>query len=135
MGSYRSVDNVDGKNSRQYPGEKTEPDITFSRTHSTAFRLCVSSLPADVFERRPRGGSDEDAQMSERDVEKSVSKERFIETLRRVADSLEKGESFRIQIQNERITVPVNCELSFEHERDEETEEIELQFRWPTKGS
>ncbi len=73
--------------------------------------------------------------MSERDVEKSVSKERFIETLRRVADSLEKGESFRIQIQNERITVPVNCELSFEHERDEETEEIELQFRWPTKGS
>lgn len=73
--------------------------------------------------------------MSERDVEKSVSKERFIETLRRVADSLEKGESFRIQIQNERITVPVNCELSFEHERDEEEQEIELQFRWPTKGS
>lgn len=69
--------------------------------------------------------------MSERDVEKNTSKEHFVETLRRVADSLEKGESFRIQVLGERITVPAGCELSIEHERDDETQEIELQFRWP----
>ena len=68
--------------------------------------------------------------MSERDVEKNVPKERFIETLRRVADALEKGESFRIQIANERIKVPADCQLLVEHERDDEVEEIELQFRW-----
>lgn len=71
--------------------------------------------------------------MSERDVEKNVPKERFVETLRRIADALEKGESFRIQVANERITVPTNCELLVEHERDDEVDEIELQFRWPVK--
>lgn len=71
--------------------------------------------------------------MSERDVEKNVPKERFVETLRRVADALEKGESFRIQVANQRITVPANCELLVEHERDDEVDEIELQFRWPVK--
>lgn len=71
--------------------------------------------------------------MSERDVEKNVPKERFVETLRRIADALEKGESFRIQVANERITVPANCELLVEHERDDEVDEIELQFRWPVK--
>lgn len=68
--------------------------------------------------------------MSERDVEKNVPKERFIETLRRIADALEKGEPFRIQIANERITIPPDCELLVEHERDDKIEEVELQFRW-----
>ncbi len=68
--------------------------------------------------------------MSERDVEKNVPKERFVETLRRIADALEKGESFRIQIANERITIPADCELLVEHERDDQIEEVELQFRW-----
>lgn len=72
--------------------------------------------------------------MSERDVEKNVPKERFVETLRRVADALEKGETFRIQVSGERITVPANCELLVEHERDDEMEEVELQFRWKLKG-
>lgn len=68
--------------------------------------------------------------MSERDVEKQLPKDRFIETLRRIADALEKGEPFRIQVLGERVTVPVDCQLSIEHERDEEEQEIELQFRW-----
>lgn len=76
----------------------------------------------------------EACRMSERDVEKNVSKERFIETLRRVADELEKGGSFRIQIAGERITVPADCELSFEHEREDGDEEVELQFKWKAKG-
>ena len=72
--------------------------------------------------------------MSERDVEKNVPKDRFVETLRRIADALEKGESFRIQVADERITVPADCELLVEHERDDEIDEIELQFRWPVKS-
>lgn len=71
--------------------------------------------------------------MSERDVEKNVPKERFIETLRRVADALEKGESFRIQVAGERITIPADCELLVEHERGDGEEEVELQFRWKAK--
>lgn len=72
--------------------------------------------------------------MSERDVEKNVPKDRFVETLRRIADALEKGEPFRIQVAGERITVPADCELLVEHERDDEIDEIELQFRWPVKS-
>lgn len=77
----------------------------------------------------------EPTSVTERDVEKGVSKERFIETLRRLADELEKGGSFRIQIAGERITIPADCELSFEHEREDGEEEVELQFKWKTKGS
>ena len=72
--------------------------------------------------------------MSGRDVEKNVPKDRFVETLRRIADALEKGESFRIQVADERSTVPADCELLVEHERDDEIDEIELQFRWPVKS-
>lgn len=68
--------------------------------------------------------------MAERDVEKNVPKDRFIETLRRLADALEKGEAFRIQVANERLTIPKDAELSVEHEREGDTQEVELQFRW-----
>ena len=71
--------------------------------------------------------------MSERDVEKNVPKERYIETLRRVADALEKGEGFRIQVAGERISIPADCELLVEHEREDGVEEVELQFRWKAK--
>lgn len=72
--------------------------------------------------------------MKERDVEKAVPRERFVETLRRAADAIEKGESFRIQVAGERFTVPYDAELSVEHEREEDGDqwvtEVELQFRW-----
>jgi amphi-Trp domain-containing protein len=68
--------------------------------------------------------------MSERDIEKDVPKQRFIETLRRIADALEKGESFRIQVGGERLTIPADAHLSVEHEREDDEQEVELQFRW-----
>lgn len=73
--------------------------------------------------------------MSEdRDVERVVDKETFIQTLRRAADALEKGEGFRIQVQGERFTIPAGAIFSIEHEREEEdgkvSEEVELQFKW-----
>lgn len=77
--------------------------------------------------------------MDERDVEKTVPKERFVETLRRAADAIEKGEAFRIQVAGERFTVPADAELLVEHEREEDGDsvvsEVELQFRWKTPKS
>ena len=68
--------------------------------------------------------------MSERDVESIASVSEFVAKLRRLADALESGRSFRIQVAGERFTVPAGAELSVEHERSDGTEEIELQLRW-----
>jgi len=66
----------------------------------------------------------------ERDIEKVYSTPEFVAKLRRLADSLEKGEKFEIQIAGERVYVPVRAEFSVEHERDESEEEIEFQIKW-----
>lgn len=50
--------------------------------------------------------------------------------LRRLADALETGKPFRIQIAGERIHVPARAQFSVAHERDDESEEIELQLTW-----
>ena len=50
--------------------------------------------------------------------------------LRRLADALEGGKPFRIQIAGERIRVPARAQFSVEHERDEDEEEIEFQLKW-----
>lgn len=67
---------------------------------------------------------------SERDIEKSYPLPEFIEKLRRLADALEKGERFEIQIANERIYVPARAVYTIEHERGEDGEEIEFQIKW-----
>lgn len=68
--------------------------------------------------------------MSERDVERNCSTESFVETLRRLADALERGEAFRIQVQGQRFAVPRDAALSIEHEVEGDEEELELQLRW-----
>jgi amphi-Trp domain-containing protein len=70
------------------------------------------------------------SEKSERDIEKVYSIEDYVAKLRRLADALEAGEKFEIQIAGERIYVPVRAEFSIEHERGEEEEEIEFQIRW-----
>jgi amphi-Trp domain-containing protein len=64
---------------------------------------------------------------AERDIEKSYSTAEFVEKLRRLADALEKGERFDIQIAGERIFVPARAVCTIEHERGEE---IEFQIKW-----
>ena len=66
-----------------------------------------------------------------RDIEKVYSKEEFVSKLRRLADAIENGERFAIQIAGERIFVPVNAIFNIEHERSAEEEEIEFQIKWP----
>ena len=68
--------------------------------------------------------------MTERDVEKNVATSQFVETLRRLADALEAGESFRIQIQNQRFTIPADAELVIEHEVEDGAEEVSLELQW-----
>ena len=66
----------------------------------------------------------------ERDVEKIYSAEEAAAKLRRLADALEQGTAFRIQVAGERIRVPARAEFSVEHERGEDEEEVELQLKW-----
>ncbi len=66
----------------------------------------------------------------ERDIEKVYSTSEFVAKLRRLADALESGDKFEIQIAGERIYVPVRAEFSIEHERGDDEEEIEFQLKW-----
>jgi amphi-Trp domain-containing protein len=67
----------------------------------------------------------------ERDIEKDYPLAEFVEKLRRLADSLEAGKRFQIQIAGERVSVPVRATFNIEHERGEDEEEIEFQITWP----
>ncbi|WAS89864.1 amphi-Trp domain-containing protein [Nannocystis punicea] len=68
--------------------------------------------------------------MPDRDVERNCSPESFVETLRRLADAIERGETFRIQVAGARFGVPRDAALSIEHEVSGDEEELELQLRW-----
>ena len=65
-----------------------------------------------------------------RDIEKNVPTAQFVETLRRLADALESGEPFRIQVQNQRFTVPADAEIIIEHEVEGDEEELSLEMQW-----
>ncbi len=66
----------------------------------------------------------------ERDIEKGYPKAEFVAKLRRLADAIEKGDRFAIQIEGERIYVPVRAQFTIEHERSDDEEEIEFQIKW-----
>ena len=68
--------------------------------------------------------------MADRDIEKDVPKSQFVDTLRRLADSIEAGESFRVQVQNARFTIPADASIVIEHERDGDSEEFALELQW-----
>lgn len=71
----------------------------------------------------------------DRDLEKSYSNKEFVEKLRRLADCIETGEQFEIQIAGERLYVPVRATYNIEHERSEGEEEIEFQIKWSHQES
>ncbi len=66
----------------------------------------------------------------DRDVEKEYTVTQTVAKLRRLADCLEEGKPFQIQIAGERIYVPANTKFNIEHEREGNSEEIEFQFKW-----
>jgi len=65
----------------------------------------------------------------DRDIQKGYSVSQFVAKLRRLANALEKGERFTIQVAGERVYAPVRAEFNVEHEREGEEEEIEFQLK------
>jgi amphi-Trp domain-containing protein len=66
----------------------------------------------------------------EKEVEKSYSNKEVVAKLRRLADALEGGKTFEIQIAGERIYVPPYAAVEFEYGRDGEDEEVEIELKW-----
>ena len=84
----------------------------------------------------PRRRSRLEAEMTQkhnRDIEKDYPLPEFIEKLRRLADALEQGKPFKIQIAGKRISVPARAIYNIEHERGDDEEEIEFQIKWSKK--
>ena len=68
--------------------------------------------------------------MPDRDIEKTYTNSEFVDKLRRLADCIESGENFEIQIAGQRIYVPDRAVFSIEHERGDGGHEIEFQIKW-----
>ncbi|MGH3457531.1 amphi-Trp domain-containing protein [Aeromicrobium sp.] len=69
-----------------------------------------------------------------RDIERIYETADVVAKLRRLADALEKADSFRIQIAGERFRVPKHAQFSIEHERGDDEEEVEFQLKWNIDG-
>ncbi|HYN83720.1 MAG TPA: amphi-Trp domain-containing protein [Pyrinomonadaceae bacterium] len=66
----------------------------------------------------------------EKDVEKSYATKDVVAKLRRLADALEEGKTFEIQIAGERIYVPPYASVEFEYQRGDDEEEVEIELKW-----
>lgn len=69
-----------------------------------------------------------------RDLERTYSRAQFVAKLRRLADALEAGAPFTIQVANERLRVPADAAFNIEHERAGGVDELEFQVRWAADG-
>jgi amphi-Trp domain-containing protein len=66
------------------------------------------------------------------DQEKGYSVKQMVAKLRKLADCLENGKQFQIQIAGERIQIPAKAIFNIEHEREGNTEEVEFQVNLKT---
>ena len=65
-----------------------------------------------------------------RDIERDYPAKQFVAKLRRLADCIEGGARFRIQVAGERVSVPPSARINIEHERGASEEEVEFQLTW-----
>ena len=65
-----------------------------------------------------------------RDIEKNYPTKQFVKKLRRLADCIEQGQRFQIQVAGERIYIPATAIINIEHDRSDSSEEIEFQLKW-----
>lgn len=65
-----------------------------------------------------------------RDIEKNYPIKQFVKKLRRLADCIEQGQKFQIQVAGERISIPSTAVINIEHERSTSSEEVEFQLTW-----
>ncbi len=66
----------------------------------------------------------------EKDVEKSYPSKGVVAKLRRLADALERGRTFEIQVAGERVRVPPHATVEFEYQREGDDEELEIELKW-----
>jgi amphi-Trp domain-containing protein len=71
--------------------------------------------------------------MEETEVEKGYSNKQTAEKLRRLAESIEQGKAFEIQVGGQRIYVPADAEIDFEYERIDDVHELEVEIKWKSK--
>ena len=71
--------------------------------------------------------------MDEIEVEKGYSNKQTAEKLRRLAEALEQGKAFEIQVKGQRIYGPADAEIDFEYERTENVHELEVEIKWKSK--
>lgn len=65
-----------------------------------------------------------------RDLTRTYSRAQFVAKLRRLAEAVEGGEAFTIQIAGERFAIPADATFNIEHERTGSSEEVEFQLLW-----
>jgi len=70
----------------------------------------------------------------ERDIVKNYPVKQFVKKLRRLADCVEQGRQFQIQVAGQRITIPTTAVINIEHERSDSSEELEFQLKWSLRG-
>lgn len=66
----------------------------------------------------------------DRDLTRIYSRAQFAAKLRRLADSIERGRPFTIQVAGERLRIPAEVRFNIEHERTRGDEELEFQLLW-----
>ena len=65
------------------------------------------------------------------DVERSYSPGETAATLRRIADAIEFGKYFRIQVAGNRLSIPPSAAIEIEMQADREgSGEIEIEIKW-----
>ena len=70
----------------------------------------------------------------DRDLVRTYSRAQFVTKLRRLADAVETGKAFTIQVAGERLRIPAGAEFNIEHERTGGREELEFQLLWERSG-
>lgn len=67
-----------------------------------------------------------------RDIEKTYTPAQFAAKLRHLADAVESGRPFTIEVAGERLRIPADAKFNVEHEREGGVEELEFQLTWKT---
>lgn len=66
----------------------------------------------------------------DRDITRTYSRAQFAAKLRRMADAIETGKPFTIQVASERLRIPADVRFNIEHERAGGGQELEFQLLW-----
>lgn len=73
--------------------------------------------------------------MADRDLTRTYSRAQFVAKLRRLADAIESGKPFTIQVAGERLHIPAQAAFNIEHERSGKEQELEFQLLWKSDAT